>query len=220
MNNNFDWIKYNLKRNEEAIKIHKYNIKHNINFLEKGVYINVRDIYALALLISKNKKKETKILDYGGNLMPHVNLKNKINTKNLRIFVYNPYLSKKKETKDIKIKYIDNLKKFKKTKFDLTYFGSVLQYIFDLKKIKNDVIENSKYILITHTPIIFSKESYIEKQKNVKNLDHKIHTYSEINSTISKKFNLIFKSINEYKYSGLSKKRKNAFSTNLLFKKK
>ena len=58
MINSFDWFKYNLKRNKEAIKIHKNNQKSNTNFLEQGVYQNIRDIYALALIISKNRKKK------------------------------------------------------------------------------------------------------------------------------------------------------------------
>ena len=87
----FRWDYYNLKRNKEAIKIDKYNLNNKVNFLEKGVYKNIRDIYALSILISKESKRKINILDYGGNLMSHVNLTNKISTKNINFYIYNPY---------------------------------------------------------------------------------------------------------------------------------
>ena len=68
MNNNFDWTNYNLKRNKEAIKINNYNLRQNVNFLEKGVYKNVRDIYALSIIVSQIGKKKINILDFGFNL--------------------------------------------------------------------------------------------------------------------------------------------------------
>ena len=52
----YNWINYNLKRNKEANKINLFNQTNKINFLEKGVYQNIRDIYALALLIANNHK--------------------------------------------------------------------------------------------------------------------------------------------------------------------
>ena len=89
----FDWTKYNTERNKQAITIDKYNSYSNFNFVEKGVYNQVRDIYALALLISKNRKK-TNVLDFGGNLIAHSNLANKINIKSYNFKIYNPYIKK------------------------------------------------------------------------------------------------------------------------------
>ena len=161
----YNWINYNLKRNKEAIKINNFNIKSKINYLEKGVYKNVRDIYALALLLSGSHKKRVDVLDYGGNLMSHVNLINKINTKKIYFTIFNPFSPKEIKNKiNLKIKSTQNLKILPKNKFDLIYFGSVLQYIENLKLINKKVISNSKFVLITHTPITFDKKVILQNK--------------------------------------------------------
>ena len=221
MESKFNWVNYNLKRNKEAIKINNFNIKSKINYLEKGVYKNVRDIYALALLLSGSHKKRVDVLDYGGNLMSHVNLINKINTKKSYFTIFNPSLPKVIKNKiNLKIKSTQNLKILPKNKFDLIYFGSVLQYIENLKLINKKVISNSKFVLITHTPITFDKKSYIAKQSNEKKLFQKIHTLEHIKNILLKKnFQLVFKSINDFKFAGLKIKKNGTHSLNLLFSK-
>ena len=221
MNNNFDWFNYNLKRNKEAIKINNYNLKQNVNFLEKGVYKNVRDIYALSIIISQIGKKKINILDFGGNLMPHVNLSNKIDIRNINIYIFNPFSTNNKlKKKNLKIITLKKYEQFQKIKFDLIYFGSVLQYIENIKIFKKKVINNSKFVLITHTPIIFNKKSFQEVQKNESKLIQNIHSFDELKKKVFNNFNLIFKSINDFKFTGLKKNRKNTYSLNLLFKKK
>ena len=221
MESKFNWVNYNLKRNKEAIKINNFNIKSKINYLEKGVYKNVRDIYALALLLSGSHKKRVDVLDYGGNLMSHVNLINKINTKKIYFTIFNPFSPKEIKNKiNLKVKSTQNLKILPKKKFDLIYFGSVLQYIENLKLINKKVISNSKFVLITHTPITFDKKSYIAKQSNEKKLFQKIHTLEHIKNILLKKnFQLVFKSINDFKFAGLKIKKKGTHSLNLLFSK-
>ena len=221
MESKFNWVNYNLKRNKEAIKINNFNIKSKINYLEKGVYKNVRDIYALALLLSGSHKKRVDVLDYGGNLMSHVNLINKINTKKIYFTIFNPFSPKEIKNKiNLKIKSAQNLKILPKNKFDLIYFGSVLQYIENLKLINKKVISNSKFVLITHTPITFDKKSYIAKQSNEKKLFQKIHTLEHIKNILLKKnFQLVFKSINDFKFAGLKIKKNGTHSLNLLFSK-
>ncbi len=221
MESKFNWVNYNLKRNKEAIKINNFNIKSKINYLEKGVYKNVRDIYALALLLSGSHKKRVDVLDYGGNLMSHVNLINKINTKKIYFTIFNPFSPKEIKNKiNLKIKSTQNLKILPKKKFDLIYFGSVLQYIENLKLINKKVISNSKFVLITHTPITFDKKSYIAKQSNEKKLFQKIHTLEHIKNILLKKnFQLVFKSINDFKFAGLKIKKNGTHSLNLLFSK-
>ena len=221
MESKFNWFNYNLKRNKEAIKINNFNIKSKINYLEKGVYKNVRDIYALALLLSGSHKKRVDVLDYGGNLMSHVNLINKINTKKIYFTIFNPFSPKEIKNKiNLKIKSTQNLKILPKNKFDLIYFGSVLQYIENLKLINKKVISNSKFVLITHTPITFDKKSYIAKQSNEKKLFQKIHTLEHIKNILLKKnFQLVFKSINDFKFAGLKIKKNGTHSLNLLFSK-
>jgi hypothetical protein len=221
MNNNFDWTNYNLKRNKEAIKINNYNLRQNVNFLEKGVYKNVRDIYALSIIVSQIGKKKINILDFGGNLMPHVNLSNKIDIKNINIYIFNPFSKNNKlKKKNLKIVTLKKYEQLQKIKFDLIYFGSVLQYIENLMILKKKIINNSKFVLITHTPIIFSKKNFKEVQKNENKLIQKIHSFDELKKKIFIKFNLIFKSVNDFKFTGLRKNKKNTYSLNLLFKKK
>lgn len=221
MESKFNWVNYNLKRNQEAIKINNFNIKSKINYLEKGVYKNVRDIYALALLLSGSHKKRVDVLDYGGNLMSHVNLINKINTKKIYFTIFNPFLPKEIKNKiNLKMKNTRNLKMLPKKKFDLIYFGSVLQYIENFKLINKKVISNSKFILITHTPITFDKKSYIAKQSNEKKLFQKIYTLEHIKKILLKNnFQLVFKSINDFKFAGLKIKKNGTHSLNLLFSK-
>ena len=217
----YNWTNYNLKRNKEAIKIHRFNLTNKFNFIEKGVYKNVRDIYALSLLIAKQKNKRINILDFGGNLMSHVNLRNKINSKKINFYIYSPHSTNyDKKTIGLKIVNIKNLNKIIPKKFDLIYFGSVLQYIENLKSISTSLINNSKYILITHTPVTLRAKSYTENQNNANKLRQKIHTLNQIIKGIFSNFNLIFKSRNEYKYTGIKIKKKNTFSLNLLLKNK
>lgn len=217
----FDWVNYNLKRNKEAIKINRYNETHNVNFLEKGVYRNVRDIYALAIIISKTQKKKINVLDYGGNLMSHVNLRNKIDIKNIKIYIFNPYSKKNNLTSNkpsiITLKKIEQLKK---KKFDIIYFGSILQYIEKISAIQKSIINNTRYVLITHTPITFNSESFKAIQRNEKKLIQNIHNFKSLKKQMLNNFDLIFKSINDFSYSGLRKKSKNTYSLNMLFKKR
>ena len=70
----FNWFEYNSKRNKEAIKIYNYNLRSKFNYIEKGVYKNVRDIYALSLLLATKINSTSYVLDYGGNLLPQSNL--------------------------------------------------------------------------------------------------------------------------------------------------
>ena len=219
----YSWFNYNLKRNKEANKIYKFLKKTQINFIESGVYKNVRDIYALSLLIGKSKKNKIKVLDYGGNLMSHVNLINKISTKNIEISVFNPFIEKIPNNTFLKIKFLKNFNSKANAKaFDLVYFGSVIQYLNTLKYFsgKKELLKSSM-VLITHTPISFGKKRYFLKQKNAKNLFQNIYTLRDIQKDLLKnKFNIIFKSINENKYTGLAKKYKDVYSANLLMKKK
>ena len=221
MNNNFDWTNYNLKRNKEAIKINNYNLRQNVNFLEKGIYKNVRDIYALSIIISQMGKKKINILDYGGNLMPHVNLSNKIDIRNINFYIFIPFSQNNKlKKKNLNIITLKKYEQFEKIKFDIIYFGSVLQYIENFKILKKKIIDNSKFVLITHTPITFNKKSFQQIQKNESKLIQNIHSFNNLKLYFFNNFDLIFKSINDFKFTGLKKYRKNTYSLNLLFKKK
>ena len=223
MNLNFDWFKYNSKRNKEAIKIYNYNLKSKFNYIEKGVYKNVRDIYALSLLLATKSNSITNVLDYGSNLISQSNLLNKIDISRYKFFIYNPFIKKINNKLKFKFSFVKKIKDLKKKNFDLIYFGSALQYIQNLKKIGNfRFIKKSNYILITHTPIsLVNSKKYQEKQANENSLIQNIHSYGEIKKNLLRNsFNLKFKSVNEFKYSGLKKKKKNIYSLNLLFQNK
>ena len=98
-----------------------------------------------------------------------------------------------------------------------------MQYIRNFEKIeKLNFITKSKYILITHTPISLGfKKSFLSKQINHRGLYQTIYSYNFIHKKILKnKYDLVFKSINDQKYTGLKKSKKKIYSINLLFKKK
>ena len=224
MNSSFDWKKYNAIRNSQAIKINSYNLKSKFNYIEKNHYNHIRDIYAISLLLLNNgKNKIISVLDYGGNLIVHSNLVNKINIKKFKFYLYNPYASIIKKKFSFRYKFIIDKNYLYKKKFNLIYFGSSLQYIEDFSAICNlKFIESSDYILITHTPISFNKKNkLLFKQKNQSNLNQNIYSIDYIKKVLLRnKFQLIFKSLNEHKYSGLKKKTKDIYSVNMLFKKK
>ena len=223
MNSRYDWSNYNKKRNIEAIKIDKYNSKKTIHYFEKGIYNHIRDIYALSLLLARGKKI-TQVLDYGGNLISHCNLLNKINIKKIFFLIYNPYINNINKKLNFKYKLSNNISDIINKKFNLIYLGSSLQYINDINNlIKSKIISKSNYVLITHTPLLFKEQKAVKKlrQSNHKELFQNIYSYKLIyQKLLNKKFKLIFKSINHQKYSGIKKKYKNIFSVNLLFKKK
>jgi len=219
----YDWIEYNSQRNNDAIRIYNYNLKSKVNYIEKGVHKNNRDVYALSLLLAKKRNVISNILDFGSNLIPQSNLLNKIDVSKYMFFIYNPYIEKINKKFKFKFKFIDKIKDLEKYKFDLIYFGSSLQYIQNLKEIGDfKFVRKSNYILISHTPIVLNnRKTYQENQTNAKNLIQNIHSYGEISKKLLKnRFNLKFQSINEFKYSGLKKRKKNVYFLNLLFKKK
>lgn len=223
MNSSYDWSQYNNQRNKQAIKINDYNIRSNTNFFELGHYNHVRDIYALSLLLMGKRRGKIKVLDFGGNLIVHANLVNKIKINRLFFYIFNPHMKDLKKKLSFKYKILSNIKLLLNKKFDFLYFGSSLQYIRSFEKIKKlNFITKSEYILITHTPIsLGSKKSFLSKQINHKGLYQTIYSYNFIHKKILKnKYDLIFKSINDQKYTGLKKNNKKIYSTNLLFKKK
>lgn len=221
MKSKYDWMRYNNQRNKEAINILKFNKKNQVNFVEKGLYNHIRDLYAFSIILASqsNLKTVTKILDYGGNLISNSNLLNKIKTK-MKIFIYNPFIKKKLSLSKPNIEIINEPYNIKS--IDLTYFGSVLQYFENLENLNGKLaFLKSKYILITHTPISLISKNFTVKQKNAINLYQKIHSIKDIsNALLKNKFQIIFKSVNDFKYSGISKTPKETYLLNILYKKK
>ena len=215
----YSWKKYNQKSSQLSKKLVKFNNDNNFNFIEDGLYNQIRDIFCLSILI-KNKGK-IKILDYGSNVLSLSNIKNKINIKKYDFFIFDPFSEKKKVIYNpFKILIYNNKNEVKKENFDIVNFGSSIQYLKKLKDL-DEVINFKKTlkIIITHTPITIKKK-FITKQSNHKNLNQTIFNYNDLISFFKKKkFLLVFKSRNETRYAASSKNIGTTYSLNLVFEK-
>ena len=211
----YNWSNYN---NDSKLfnALDKFNKKNKFNYVEKGLYNHIRDVFCISLILTKIKKKNKiiKILDYGSNKLVYSNIRNKINLKKINFSIYDPFVEKIKKIKsNINI---FNEKKFLMKKWDMVNFGSSIQYIEKLSVLNEINFFNCKVVLITHTPISLSKK-YYSKQKNHKNLKQNIHSFNEVVQFFKKKkFKLVFKSRNNDKFIAAYKKHK-TYSLNLLF---
>ncbi len=219
----YNWQKYNKLNSKLSSKIISFNNSNKINYIEKGLYNQIRDIFCLTILFNQKTNGKTKILDYGSNLLALSNIKSKINSKLFNFSIFDPFYSKK--YKDVKkpfnIKFFTSKDKLKFTNFDIINFGSSLQYIENIESLSNSInFRFTKTILITHTPITLSKK-YKSKQKNHKSLIQNVHSLNDTKKYFNKiGFNLVFKSRNDDKYIACEKKEKKTYSLNLIFIKK
>jgi hypothetical protein len=218
----YNWLKYNKINSSLSSRMIRFNKINNINFIEIGLYNHIRDIFCLTILFNKNKKKKTKILDYGSNLLALSNISSKINVKLFDFSIFDPFNSKKLNNSKVpfKINLITDRKKLKYRNFDIINFGSILQYIEDINSLNDHInYKNVNTILITHTPFTLLKR-YSSKQKNHKNLIQYIRSINEIKRYFKKNgFKMIFKSRNDDKYIACEKKKTKTFSLNLIFSK-
>ncbi len=154
---------------------HKSRLR--INSIKKNnppLYDNITPGFLSAL-----DKKKLKILDFGGGYGNLFFILNKCLKRKISITVYDNSLSTIKNAKKInsKIKNITfthNLIQIKKKKFDLIYFGSVFQYIFDFDQI-NQIIKktDAKYLIFYDlmagdNPNFYSYQNYYKKKMLVK----------------------------------------------------
>ena len=107
--NSFNWINYN--NNVQLLKkINNHNKLHKFNIIEKGIYNHIRDLFCISLVFnSKLNKKKISVLDYGSNEIVYANLINKIDLKNFKFYIFDPFLKSK-------IKKIKNITLFKNEK--------------------------------------------------------------------------------------------------------
>ena len=211
----YNWSNYN---NDIKLfnKLSRFNKKNKFNYVENGLYNHIRDIFCISLLLTKLKKKNSKVkvLDYGSNKLVYANLVNKINLNNLNFSIYDPFHKKTKKFKSNIVLF--NQERHLMKKWDMINFGSSMQYVKELGVLNKINFNNCKIILITHTPLSLSKK-YKFLQKNHKNLTQNIHSYNEVvNFFKNKKYKLIFKSRNNDKFVAAKKKHK-TYSLNLLF---
>ena len=139
----------------------------------------------IAFVILNLKKLKPTILDYGGgygDLFFEIN--NKIK-KNFKITVYDNNLRTIQNAKKVnkkyrnKLTYENNIKKINGKKFDIIYFGSVVQYIFDLNYIIKTVKKINPTYLIFYDLMagnnqeFYSQQIFYGKKMNIKfyNLD-------------------------------------------------
>jgi hypothetical protein len=216
----YSWSQYNKENSNLSSKIIKFNNLRKINFIEKGLYNHIRDIFCIVILFNRNKNRRIKILDYGSNLLALSNISSKIDVKSFDFSIYDPFYSKEYSdiNKIFKIKFFTKNNKLKFEKFDVVNFGSSLQYMANIELLNQTLnFKPVKTILITHTPITLSK-SYRSRQKNHKNLIQNVHTLNSIEKYFNKiGFKLLFKSRNDEKYIACEKKQKKTHSLNLIF---
>ena len=219
MTNMYSWKKYNLNIQKLIKKNILHNLSNKFNANESSYYPQTRDIFAL----TANSPNIKNILDFGSNLSLISNLTNRINLKDKKFYIYDPFFTKKKELKikNVNYKIYSNFNEIVQIKFDLIHFGSCIQYIDNFYDYLNLLSYSKKSkILFTATPMSFY-DKYLTKQTNNKNLFQIIHNYKNLCMFLkSKKFDLSFKSSMNIKLAALKTVNPNTFFLNLLFENK
>lgn len=225
--NKLFWKEYNEKLIALEKEILDFNNTNEFNFIEDSFYPHVRDLSALVItnLANSNKHPYLKVLDYGSNTLSLVNLKNKIPTQKIEYVIYDPFNSNYSNNKDldfIDYNVVSDHKELDKQYFDLTIFGSSIQYIPEIFDIfSKSFITNSSQILFTHTPLSKGEE-LILKQYSSFTGNQKLYSYNELKDFFQEKdFDLIFKSTLPPKFSGVNiKYLDKVVYINILFSKR
>lgn len=217
----YNWNQYNISNLTLSKKLIKFNKKHKINYIEKGLYNHVRDLFCVTLALRNNYKKKVNVLDYGSNLLALSNIISKININQLNFSVYDPFLEKnKKIINPFKINFLSKSKDLKKKEFHIINFGSSIQYLRNIDIIKKEInFKKVNTIIITNTPIAIGK-AYTSEQSNHPLLIQNIHTLKRIEKFFRNiGFNIVFVSRNENKYIACKVKKSKTYSLNLILKK-
>ena len=191
------WKNYNKNLIGLTEQLLEFNRIHKFNFNESGIYNHIRDLLAISIASFENKEV-IKILDYGSNTSVWANLRNKIDTENLDVTIYDPFSDNdysENFTFGFDIKVISNVNILKKNRFDLTIFGSSSQYLPNLFEniLELDCVLSNK-ILFTDTAFS-EKQSFIAKQNNSFKGRQFIRSYDLLRNTmLSKNYKEIFKS--------------------------
>lgn len=217
------WKKYNKNLSLLAKKIIEHNNNNEFNFIEVNPYNHIRDLQSLILSFYCIGKEKIKILDYGSNLVCWSNIINKIDTSKLYISIYDPFNSNEDIylNKDLRIKIYNNLEDLKDLKFDITFLGSVTQYInnlFEEITIKKFILSDIVYF--SHTP--FSLKNTFESfgYRDFKGAQI-VRSYSEVvKFMLDNNYELIFKSNLGSELADVETKHEEiSVYANLLFKK-
>tara|TARA_B100002052_G_scaffold295565_1_gene322296 strand:+ start:511 stop:1176 length:666 start_codon:yes stop_codon:yes gene_type:complete len=215
----YNWNQYNISNLKLSKKLIKFNKKYKINYIEKGLYNHVRDLFCTTLVLRSNVKKKINLLDYGSNLLALSNIISKIKVKQYNFYIFDPFSKKNKVVnKPFKISFLTKSFHLKKRKFHIVNFGSSLQYLTDINDIKKELnFKTIHTIIITNTPITLKKK-YISKQSNHQKLIQSIHSLKKIKKFFENLgFRMVFISRNDDKYVACKTKKNGTYSLNLLF---
>ncbi len=207
------WKEYNEQKVAYGKKVLDYNNRNEFNFIEESSYPHVRDLSALVIANLANTAKDSclKVLDYGSNTTSIVNLKHKIATQKIKYVIYDPtnsHYSKNKDLDFIDYYVVSDHKELERQYFDLTIFGSSIQYIpevFDV--LGKTYITNSSQILFTCTPLSLGEQLIFKQQDSSYTGDVIHHSYQELKDFFQEKyFDLIFKSNLSLEFARMDKK--------------
>ena len=179
--------------------------------------------------------KELKILDFGGGYGNLYYIFNRSIKKKFSITVYDNSLTTIKNAKllspkNSKINYSTDLDQIKKKKFDLIYFGSVFQYIFNFGEI-NQLIKktNPKYLIFYdlmagNNPNFYSYQNYYGKKMLVKFYNYNFFkkNFKKIGFRViyeNKMFTQLFGRLTELPMHNFNKKFRVNYSKFLIMKK-
>ena len=158
--NKLFWKKYNEKLIAFEKEVLDFNNRNEFNFIEDSFYPHVRDLSALVItnLAHSNKDSYLKVLDYGSNTLSIANLKNKIPTQIIKYVIYDPFNSNYSKNKDldfIDYSVISDQKELEQENFDLSIFGSSIQYIPEVFGVfgKSYIINSNQILFYPYTSI-------------------------------------------------------------------
>ena len=220
-----NWQEYNKNNLNLSKKLIKHNKLNNFNYIEDLFYNHIRDL--LALNISLSNKNSLKILDYGSNLSTWSNLKNKINTDNIEVTIFDPF-STENYSKELELNFPVNVissdKDLKSKKFDLTIFSSSSQYInnFYQTVLKENYIL-SEQIFFMATPFSLSTEFFHNQKIGGFESKQYIRSFEMFSKEMFlNNYEVVFKSLLPESTSSYNKVNENnkIISLNILFRKR
>jgi len=221
------WKKYNEKLNKFSALMIQHNHENEFNFIENNFYNHIRDLIALSISIIQLNSKASphvKILDYGSNLTTWSNIRRKIDTDSLDVTVFDPTVYNLQSTNidlGFRVKIVSQEEHLMTEQFDLTIFGSSIQY--DKNFLTGLNIRNlylGDYVLFTHTPLSLEKP-FVSKQFSDYTGTQTIHSFGDVLKVFKKLgYGLIFKSTLPPEGASVEDKYINkTVLANLLFKK-
>ncbi len=214
----------------------KWHNKSKIRIKElKKNYTPLYDNITPGFLAALDKKK-IQILDYGGGYGNLYYTINKSLKKNFSIMVYDNNLTiiknaKKLNSRTKNLTFTHNLDQIKNKKFDLIYFGSVFQYIFNFDQINQIIKKTDTEYLIFYdlmageNPNFYSYQNYYKKKMLIKFYNYKYFKNNFLKNGFqviyeNKMFTQLFGKLTKLPMQNFKKKFKVNYSKFLIMKKK